>query len=75
MDGMTLLIERFKEDRNYKGYIETIVDFAKENDIEIEDITDNIDPILKKKIETEFIKMNYFPDRKIEGALDDFLAD
>lgn len=75
MEGINLLIERFKLNHNYETYIETIVDFAAEYEVEIEEIVDNIDGTLKHKIEVEFIKKNWFPERKIENSLDDFLKD
>jgi len=75
MEGINLLIERFKINYGYAGYIETIVDFAAEHDIEIEEIVDNIDGILKKKVEMEFIKKNWFPNKKIETSLEDFLEE
>jgi len=75
MEGINLLIERFKIDHNYNGYIETIVDFASEHEVEIEEIVDNIDGTLKRKVEIEFIKKNWFPNKKIENSLDEFLGD
>jgi len=75
MDGINLLIERFKQDNNIETYIETVLDFAVHHEIEVEEIVDNIDSNLKKKIEVEFIKNNYFPNRKIECTLDDFFKE
>jgi len=75
MEGINLLIERFKIAQGYDGYIETIVDFASEHEVEIEEIVDNIDGTLKRKVEIEFIKKNWFPDRKIENSMDDFLKE
>lgn len=73
MDGLTLAIEKYKKEMGYKGYIETIVEFVEINGLDFYDVVDQIDPILKKKVQTEFIKHNYFPDKKIDGTLDDFL--
>ena len=75
MEGINLLIERFKISHNYSGYIETIVDFAEEYEVEIEEIVDNIDGNLKRKVEIEFIKNNWFPDKKIENSMEDFLKE
>ena len=74
MDGLTLAIEKYKKEMGYKTYIETIVEFVEIHGLDFYDVVDQIDPILKKKVQTEFIKLNYFPDKKIEGTLDDFLG-
>ena len=75
MQGINLLIERFKISNNFDTYIEAIVDFSKEYEVEVEEIVDNLDTQLKNKVKTEFIKLNYFPNKKIEASLDDFLKD
>lgn len=73
LEGMTLVIEQYKTSKGYKTYIEAIVDFAAENDIEVEEIVDHIHPNLKKKIEIEFKKHNFIPGQKIDNSMDDFL--
>jgi len=75
MDGINLLLNKFMKAAGSDSYIETICDFSKEHDIEIEEIVDNLDPILKKQVETEFIRKNYFPNKKLEGSMDDFFSD
>jgi len=75
MNGINLLIEKYKKTNNLSSYIETICDFSKEYDIEVEEIVDNLDDNLKKQVQIEFIKKNYFPDNKIEGTMDDFFKE
>lgn len=75
MEGLTLTIEKYKKDHNCKSYVEAVVMFVAEHGLDFYDVVDQIDPILKKKIQTEYIKGNYFPDRKIETGMDDFLND
>ncbi len=75
MEGINLLIEKHKMRYKFVSYIETIVDFAKEHDIEVEEIVDSIDKNLKKKVEVEFIKNNWFPNKKIETSLDSFMEE
>lgn len=74
MSCMTVLIEKYAND-NDCDYIEAIVGFAEEQNIDVEDIVDNIDETLKLKVKKEFIKKNFIPSQKIEGTLDDFLND
>ena len=75
IEGINYLIERHKLDHEFETYIEAITDFAEHHEIEVEEIVDIMDPILKEKVKIEFIKRNYFPDKKIECTLDDFMND
>jgi len=75
MNGINLLLNKFMKASNSDSYIEAICDFSKEHEIEIEEIVDNLDPILKKQVEIEFIRKNYFPNRKLEGSMDEFFSD
>ena len=61
---------------NGGSYIEALIDFAHKNHIEeFEELVDLLHPIVKDKVKTEFISKNYFPDRKVEGKLDEFFND
>lgn len=75
MEGVNLLIEKYKKDNNLSSYIEAVCDFATEFEIEVEEIVDNLDVNMKKQVQIEFIKKNYFPDVKIEGSMDDFFEE
>lgn len=75
MEGVNLLIEKYKRDNNLSSYIEAVCDFAAEFEIEVEEIVDNLDNNMKKQVQIEFIKRNYFPDVKIEGSMDDFFEE
>lgn len=75
MEGVNLLIEKYKRDNNLSSYIEAVCDFAAEFEIEVEEIVDNLDVNMKKQVQIEFIKKNYFPDVKIEGSMDDFFEE
>lgn len=71
LDNLNLEIERRAAISG--SYIEAIKDFCEEKEIyDFEDVTEQLDPILIKKIETEFIKKNYFRDKKIVHHTDTF---
>lgn len=74
IDALNLEIERRY---NLNGsYIESITDFATENGVlDIEDIVDELHPVVVEKVKAEFIDRNYFPGMKNENSLGDFLDD
>lgn len=61
------------EDRkNITGsYIDAITEFSEENMIDIEDIVEQISPILKEKVKWEMIKKKYVRDIDTSSNLED----
>lgn len=72
LTGISLQIEKLMAEEGL-NVIEATIQFAEINGIDIEEMGDLIDPILKEKLKTEFIKKNFFSDKKIENSLTDFL--
>jgi len=73
IEGVSLAIEKFKKEKGIKGYVEAICLFVKENELDFYDLVDQLDPILKKKVKSEYIKGNFLPDLKVDHSIDDFL--
>jgi len=63
---LTKLIQRNVLEKRLT-YIDAIVDICDENNIEIEDISKFLSPVVKEKIEVEAMNLNYLPK---ESTLD-----
>ena len=70
LNGLSLTIEKMAAEKG--SYIEAVVDFAEENEIEVEEVVVLLHPQIVSKLKVEFIKKNHFRDQKIEGTVDDF---
>jgi hypothetical protein len=71
LSGINLQIENLVAGGEL-NYIEAVLHFCEENNIEIDEVADLIDPILKEKLKTEFVRLNYFSEKKIPNQLKDF---
>lgn len=65
----TLVEQKFLE---RGSYIESIVEISEDLNTDIEDIVENLSPILVAKIKQEFIDKNYFPELKRTNLKDFF---
>jgi hypothetical protein len=57
------------------SYREAVLGYAEEKDMEVEDVVDLLNTIIKKKIEHEFINANLFPSKKNITKLENFFKD
>lgn len=57
------------------SYREAVINFSAEKDIEIEEVVELLNPIIKKKIEDEFINANAIPSRKVKTSLANIFKD
>jgi len=71
LDNFNLQIEKLAA--KHKSYIAAICEFAEENGIdEFEEVIPCLNSIILEKVKTEFIKKNFFSNKKITNALDSF---
>lgn len=74
IDALSMDIER--RALIYNSHINGLLDFCEEKEIEdYEDIYEQLHPILKKKIEQEFINRGYIRDKYRKNPMDSFFDD
>jgi len=72
MNGIDLFIER-KRYEDKSDYIDIIIDFSEENQMDFEDIVKGIHPSIIQKVQHEFIERNMVKGEKIETSLTTFM--
>lgn len=73
LDGMNTKIERMAHECG--SYIDAVVDFAEQNEMDVEELADFLHPNIRDALKAEFIKKNHFRDKKIDNSLDGFLKE
>jgi hypothetical protein len=58
-----------------KSYIEAVVDFAEEKEVDFEDIVELLHPQIIEKLKIEFIQKNHFPNKKLPNSIEQFMKD
>jgi hypothetical protein len=57
------------------SFKEAVLTFSEEKEMEVEEVYDLLNPIIKEKLKNEFILNNYIPALKIETKLENFFKD
>lgn len=73
LDPLSLKIEKMVVES--KSYIDSVVDYAEANTLDVEDVLEIVNKNIFEKIKQEFIDRHYFPDNKNETSLTSFLMD
>lgn len=72
LSGVSLTIEKLAAEKD--SYIEAVVDFAEENELDVEEIVSYLHPQIVAKLKLEFIRKNHFADKKAEPSVTDFFG-
>ena len=72
MKELDLKIETRRQKTNMP-YIDIITEFAKEHEIDIEDVVKELDSSIIDKIKVEFIELNMVKDEKIDTRIEEFI--
>lgn len=72
MKGLDLQIEKRVQSSGIT-YVDAVIEFATEKEIDIEDVVKELHPTMKEKIKVEFIKRNMVKGEKIDTSIEDFI--
>ncbi|NCQ52083.1 hypothetical protein GW796_09350 [archaeon] len=73
IDPLSLLIEKKTKENN--SYIESIVDYAAENFLDVEDVLEIVNQNIVDKVRQEFIDKHYLPEMKNESNILSFMKE
>lgn len=72
MRGLDLQIEKIKRDLGI-SYIDSVLEFCKDNKFEVEEIAKKLHPSLVNKIKFEFVELNVVRGEKNDTSMRNFL--
>jgi len=71
MQGLDLQIEKLRQ-QFQMDYVDAVIEFAEQNNTDIEDVVKGLHSSTKDKIKYEFIKRNMVRGEKLETGLEAF---